>query len=290
MTTDDQKLIKMAQETDAGVLEDFFSKPANAFKTTSTDFPVLFLAAHFDNEDFLVAMVYSVAEESIDKLRDIMWQEYKRFTFLHFAIFAQSLRFLKAVAFLSRQFDFGLSDLKNVPSGLSSAISVTGGLLKEGDAVYDVVVGGPLDGWWSCHRENARESARESLARANDLIAKTLGITIAPTRAQENAEPVHVQVAVEAPREPARAQENAEPMQAAIKAPHEEVALLANAAGEDAEAKDEDAACVICMHNAKRVVLLPCGHLCLCIGCTRQLKNRECPMCRNLVASAVVTF
>lgn len=57
----------------------------------------------------------------------------------------------------------------------------------------------------------------------------------------------------------------------------------------DTPAEDGDRECVICMANVVRVVL-SCGHLCLCIGCTLKLNDRTCPMCRTPATGAIVTF
>lgn len=49
--------------------------------------------------------------------------------------------------------------------------------------------------------------------------------------------------------------------------------------------------CVVCSENEKRVAMVPCGHVCVCIGCAKQLpKPYMCPLCRAAVASALVVF
>ena len=51
----------------------------------------------------------------------------------------------------------------------------------------------------------------------------------------------------------------------------------------------EDDSCCICLDGKKSVVLLPCKHLCLCEKCnTSSLKN--CPICRNVIETVIVTF
>ena len=42
---------------------------------------------------------------------------------------------------------------------------------------------------------------------------------------------------------------------------------------------EEEAECLICMDAAKDVVLVPCGHYCLCAPCAQRLDGK-CPMCR----------
>lgn len=39
--------------------------------------------------------------------------------------------------------------------------------------------------------------------------------------------------------------------------------------------------CVVCMDAQTRVIFLPCGHLCCCIDCAKDLNL--CPMCRSLI-------
>lgn len=50
--------------------------------------------------------------------------------------------------------------------------------------------------------------------------------------------------------------------------------------------------CIICEDNEKSVVLVPCGHLCLCKRCADQLGNydRYCPICRTLIYRKVDVY
>ena len=50
--------------------------------------------------------------------------------------------------------------------------------------------------------------------------------------------------------------------------------------GNDEETEDETKACSVCLTNVKCCLVQPCGHLCLCIGCSRAVE-RKCPMCRK---------
>ncbi len=38
--------------------------------------------------------------------------------------------------------------------------------------------------------------------------------------------------------------------------------------------------CVICLVNPREIVLLDCGHVCLCMDCLERLPNTNCPICR----------
>ena len=44
--------------------------------------------------------------------------------------------------------------------------------------------------------------------------------------------------------------------------------------------------CVVCMDNEATMVLTPCGHLCVCQGCSFGI--RVCPICRGPVGSKVL--
>jgi hypothetical protein len=44
----------------------------------------------------------------------------------------------------------------------------------------------------------------------------------------------------------------------------------------DTESLDD---CIFCMSAKKNIVFIPCGHLCVCEGCSVNIK--QCPMCRN---------
>jgi len=52
----------------------------------------------------------------------------------------------------------------------------------------------------------------------------------------------------------------------------------------------KDRECVVCMENTVDTVLVPCGHLCVCMQCSNQLKPLNCPICKVAVQSVVRTF
>ena len=39
--------------------------------------------------------------------------------------------------------------------------------------------------------------------------------------------------------------------------------------------------CVLCLVNQREIVLLDCGHFCLCLDCLELLPNTNCPICRQ---------
>lgn len=67
-------------------------------------------------------------------------------------------------------------------------------------------------------------------------------------------------------------------------------ALLANSSATDAEASGGEPTCCLCLENQPRVALVPCGHQCVCIRCTRALEDRVCPICRDRIQTAIVVF
>jgi hypothetical protein len=49
--------------------------------------------------------------------------------------------------------------------------------------------------------------------------------------------------------------------------------------------------CVACLERRRAVAAVPCGHLCLCVGCAaRQHPMKKCPMCRADVKSTLTIY
>lgn len=67
---------------------------------------------------------------------------------------------------------------------------------------------------------------------------------------------------------------------------HKAVKLAVTLEGEQGVPQTE---CVVCMAAFVSTILLPCGHLCLCNGCARMMKDASkevvCPLCRVPVAT-----
>ena len=65
-------------------------------------------------------------------------------------------------------------------------------------------------------------------------------------------------------------------------------------AEEDLEAnvEDLDKLCVICLEKEKEMCLVPCGHRCVCKGCSDVLAARDnlCPVCRAVVVTRCKVF
>jgi hypothetical protein len=61
--------------------------------------------------------------------------------------------------------------------------------------------------------------------------------------------------------------------------------------GRDGEGEFEDN-CVICLDDAKRAVILPCGHIATCRSCGELLKAEEqpCPICREPITDVYTVF
>lgn len=43
--------------------------------------------------------------------------------------------------------------------------------------------------------------------------------------------------------------------------------------------------CVVCLSNPREIILLDCGHVCLCVDCLEQIRDRKCPICRAVFRS-----
>ena len=52
----------------------------------------------------------------------------------------------------------------------------------------------------------------------------------------------------------------------------------------------EDSVCVVCQESQKTVVLVPCGHLCLCEDCSEIEQLVSCPLCRKEIIQRIKTF
>ena len=64
--------------------------------------------------------------------------------------------------------------------------------------------------------------------------------------------------------------------------------LIAATASDDPGA-DDAALCVVCFERAKTHMVFPCGHRCLCAGCS-ELMADACPMCRGPIMGICKVF
>lgn len=55
------------------------------------------------------------------------------------------------------------------------------------------------------------------------------------------------------------------------------------------ETLTDDQRCVVCVTNPKEVIVLPCGHVCLCEDCAVQIKA-ACPVCRCDIKSKAAAY
>ncbi|XP_015909963.1 mitochondrial ubiquitin ligase activator of NFKB 1 [Parasteatoda tepidariorum] len=53
--------------------------------------------------------------------------------------------------------------------------------------------------------------------------------------------------------------------------------------------QDNEPSCVVCLENAVEVMILECGHMCLCLNCSEHVNGR-CPVCRAEVRRFVPGF
>ncbi|KAH8239548.1 hypothetical protein KR032_005415 [Drosophila birchii] len=51
----------------------------------------------------------------------------------------------------------------------------------------------------------------------------------------------------------------------------------------------QDQLCVVCSTNPKEIILLPCGHVCLCEDCSQKI-SISCPVCRGKITSKSAAF
>ena len=60
--------------------------------------------------------------------------------------------------------------------------------------------------------------------------------------------------------------------------------------GED-ETGDIENSCVVCLTNPREIVVLNCGHLCICAECMVDLPQpRKCPICRGAIVRHVSVY
>lgn len=50
---------------------------------------------------------------------------------------------------------------------------------------------------------------------------------------------------------------------------------------QQANGEETSSNCVVCLTNPREIVLLDCGHVCLCMECMELLPNKACPICRE---------
>ena len=53
---------------------------------------------------------------------------------------------------------------------------------------------------------------------------------------------------------------------------------------------EENKLCIICMEEEKRVVMVPCGHICVCVKCSKNPAITKCPYCRSHVSQKVQCY
>jgi Zinc finger, C3HC4 type (RING finger) len=60
----------------------------------------------------------------------------------------------------------------------------------------------------------------------------------------------------------------------------------------DEQAESDRDACIVCLSNRKRCVVMPCRHLCLCMECSHRLPHqlKKCPVCAKSAEQIVLVF
>jgi E3 ubiquitin-protein ligase MUL1 len=51
----------------------------------------------------------------------------------------------------------------------------------------------------------------------------------------------------------------------------------------------ESQQCVVCCENQREIILLPCGHVCLCENCSERIED-YCPVCRTAIETKATAY
>ncbi|TNJ26495.1 Ankyrin repeat protein 2 [Giardia muris] len=65
------------------------------------------------------------------------------------------------------------------------------------------------------------------------------------------------------------------------------LSLFRNSNDEVENSISDPLTCIVCLRNPKDTLLQPCGHLCVCSTCAKQIMNQTCPLCRTPIESTV---
>lgn len=62
--------------------------------------------------------------------------------------------------------------------------------------------------------------------------------------------------------------------------------------GDDVEAGENETSCTVCMSNKPQILSTECGHLCVCIRCSKHIfeNSKKCPVCRGSWSSLVKVY
>jgi len=63
-----------------------------------------------------------------------------------------------------------------------------------------------------------------------------------------------------------------------------------NVSSQTKKGSDEDDECKVCMDAKINTVIIPCGHLCVCLECSKLLTNKTCPICKQVFHQIIKTF
>jgi len=58
----------------------------------------------------------------------------------------------------------------------------------------------------------------------------------------------------------------------------------------DTVASENEQFCSICMVNKARVVMVPCGHVCICVRCAEMDGSGRCVICRKQVEATLIVY
>ncbi len=75
-----------------------------------------------------------------------------------------------------------------------------------------------------------------------------------------------------------------------IHQPHSRPPLSSIRSSTTKQNSPDDNCCVICRDEQRRVVLMPCRHMCLCTSCSLSATIRNCPLCRKPINNRLSVY
>ena len=58
----------------------------------------------------------------------------------------------------------------------------------------------------------------------------------------------------------------------------------------DLKSEDKICECSVCMDNSSNMVFVPCGHICICEGCSKNLQTKKCVICNMEYTSIIKIY
>jgi len=61
-------------------------------------------------------------------------------------------------------------------------------------------------------------------------------------------------------------------------------AIIKERTNVDIEGLSDIQICTVCLHNPREIIIMNCGHVCVCADCVLQLRGK-CPVCRSPIVN-----